>query len=206
MAFSFLNVAWALVDYRRCLRRSLAHVREMPCGLPTSVYLLYKLCTITSHILSYSLLLMLSTYSIIALIFIWFLGTTWTHLLKTNFCSSKCNELLYQAVTGVILTFTFFNVKGQNTKRAMIFYYILHSLKNIIALLLLVLLKPDSPTATFLLTISSLIIGGSLFGLVSLLLYYLFLHPRGDWREADEVDAAGRETGTTRRIKNFLQL
>lgn len=205
MAFSFLNIAWVLVDYRRCLRRSLPHIREMPCGLPTAIYLLYKLCTITSHILSYSLLLVLSTYSTVALIVIWLLGTTWTHLLKTNFCSSKCKELLYQAVTGVILTFTFFNVKGQNTKGAMIFYYIFHSLINIIAPLLLALLKPELQTAMFLLTVSGLIIGGSLLGLVSLLLYYLFLHPRGNWREADEVDGLGKETGSTKRIKNFLQ-
>lgn len=205
MALSFFNIAWALVDYRRCLRRSLPHIKEMPSGLPTATYLLYKLCTITSHILSYSLLLMLSTYSTIALTVIWLLGTTWAHLLKTNFCSSKCYELLYQAVAGVILIFTFFNVKGQNTQGAMILYYILHCLINVLAPFLLALLKPELKTAKFLLTVSGLIIGGSLLGLVSLVLYYLFLHPRGNWREADEVDGLGKETGTTKRIRNFLQ-
>ncbi|KAF3703552.1 XK-related protein 9 [Channa argus] len=203
--FSFFNIAWALVDYRRCLRRSLPHIREMPSGLPTVIYLVYKLCTITSHIVSYSLLLILSTYSTIALTIIWILGTTWAHLLKTNFCSSKSLELLYQAVAGVILTFTFFNVKGQDTKVAMIVYYIFHSLINIVAPLLLALLKPELQTVTFLLTVSGLILGGSVLGLVSLVLYYLFLHPRGRWREADEVDGMAMETGTTRRIGNFLQ-
>uniref|UniRef100_A0AAV2L8I0 XK-related protein n=1 Tax=Knipowitschia caucasica TaxID=637954 RepID=A0AAV2L8I0_KNICA len=48
MVFSFLSTAWALVDYRRCLRRSLPRISEMPSGLPTVVYLLYKLGTITS--------------------------------------------------------------------------------------------------------------------------------------------------------------
>lgn len=205
MAFSFLNVAWTLVDYRRCLRRSLPHIREMPSGLPTAIYLLYKLCTITSHVLSYSLLLVLSTYSLIALAIIWLLGTTWTHLQKTSFCSSKCNELFYQAVTGVILTFTFFNVKGQNTKVDMILYYIFHSVINIMAPSLLALLKPDLQTATFFLTVSGLIIGGSLLGLLSLVLYYLFLHPKENLRQADEVDGVGIETGTTNRIMNFLQ-
>ncbi|XP_040921877.1 XK-related protein 9 isoform X2 [Toxotes jaculatrix] len=205
MTFSCINVAWALVDYRRCLRRSLPHIREMPSGLPTAIYFLYKLCTITSHILSYSLLLLLSTYSTIGLAVIWLLGTTWTHLLQTNFCSCKGLELLYRAVIGVILVFTFFNVKGQDTKVAMIVYYILHSLINITAPLLLVLLKPESYTANFLLTVSGVILGSSALGLVSLVLYYLFLHPRGKLREPDEVDGLDQETKAIRRMRNFLQ-
>ncbi|XP_039645411.1 XK-related protein 9 isoform X2 [Perca fluviatilis] len=205
MAFSFFNIAWALVDYRRCLRRSLPHVSEMPSGLPTAIYLLYKLCTITSHILSYALLLILSPYSTIALTIVWFLATIWTHMLQTNFCSSGKLELLYRAVIGVILTFTFFNVKGQDTKVAMIIYYLFYAITNIIAPSLLALLKPELQTATFLLTVGGLIFGGSVLGLVCLVLYYLLLHPREKWREADEVDGLENETETTRRIRNFLQ-
>ncbi|XP_070709252.1 XK-related protein 9 [Pempheris klunzingeri] len=207
MVFSFANIAWALVDYRRCLRRSLPDIREMPSGLPTAIYLLYKLCTITSHILSYTLLLILSTYSTIALTILWLLGTTWTHLLHTNFCSSRGLELLYRAVVGVILTFTFFNVKGQDTKVAMIVYYFFYSLVHITAPLLLFFLGPGLQTVTFLLTVSGLILGGSVLGLVCLVLYYHFLHPREKWREADEVDGLGRETETKKkkRMRNFLQ-
>ncbi|XP_026148168.1 XK-related protein 9 [Mastacembelus armatus] len=205
MVLSFFNIAWALVDYRRCLRRSLPHIREMPSGLPTAVYFLYKLFTITSRILSYSLLLILSTYSTITLTILWLLGTTWAHLLQTNFCSSKCLELLYRAVIGVILTFTFFNVKGQDTKVSMIIYYSFHFLINIMAPLLLVLLKPEMHTAMFWLIISGLIFGSSVLGLISLALYYIFLHPRGKCQAADEVDGLGKETKSTKRIRHFLQ-
>ncbi|XP_059183186.1 XK-related protein 9 [Centropristis striata] len=205
MAFSFFNVAWALVDYRRCLRRSLPHMMEMPSGIPTAVYLLYKLCTITSHILSYTLLLVLSPYSAIALTVLWLLGTIWTHVLQTSFCSSRRLEFLYRAVIGVILTFTFFNVKGQGTKVAMIIYYSFYTFINIMAPSLLALLKPELQMATFLLTVSGLIFGGSVLGLVCLVLYYLLLHPREKWREADEVDGLGNEAEVTRRIRNFLQ-
>ncbi|XP_029004380.1 XK-related protein 9 [Betta splendens] len=205
VSFSFLNTAWALVDYRRCLRRSLPHVTDMPSGLPTLIYLLYKLGTITSHILSYGLLLLLSTYSAAALAVLWLLGTTWAHWLKTNFCSSQRLELLYRAVVGVILTFTYFNVKGQNMKVEMISYYVSHAAINVMAPTLLFLLQPDVKSDTLLLTVSGLIVGGSLLGLVCLVSYYLFLHPKGNWREADEVDGTGRDTGTSRRIRNFLQ-
>ncbi|CAK6972339.1 XK-related protein 9 [Scomber scombrus] len=205
MAFSFLNAAWALVDYRRCLRRSIPRFREMPSGLPTAVYLLYKLCTITSRILSYSLLLMLSIYSTIALTILWLLATIWTHTLQTDFCSTKKLEFLYRGVVGVILMFTFFNVKGQDTKVAMIVYYFFYTLMNILALSLLVFLKPGLQKATFFMTVSGVISWGSVLGLVSLVLYYLYLHPRGMWREADVVDGMGREAVITGRIKKFLQ-
>ncbi|XP_034562610.1 XK-related protein 9 [Notolabrus celidotus] len=205
IAFSFFNIAWALVDYRRCLRRSLSHMNEMPSGLPTIIYLLYKLCTITSHILSFTLLLILSPFSTIAFTVLWLLWTIWAHLLQTNFCSSRGLELLYRSVVGVILTFTFFNVKGKDTKVAMTLYYLFYCLVNISSPLLLVFLGPDFEAATFLLTVSGLIFGGLVLGLVCLGLYYLLLHPREKWREADEVDGLGGETETTRRIRNFLQ-
>lgn len=205
MAFSFFNIAWSLVDYRRCLRKSLPHIGEMPSGLPTAIYLLYKLCTITSHILSYTLLLTLSPYSAVALTVLWLLGTTWTHALQTNFCSSERLEFLYRAVIGVILTFSFFNVKGQDTKVAMIIYYLFYILVNITSPLLLALLKPELSTTTFFLTVTGLISGGSVLGLVCLVLYYHFLHPMEKRREADEVDGPGKETQATRRIKHFLQ-
>lgn len=204
MAVSFFNIAWALVDYRRCLRRSLPHVIEMPSGLPTVIYLLYKLGTITSHILSLTLLLLLSTYSTVAFTALWLLWTFWAHLLQTNFCSSRGLELVYRAVVGVILMFTFFNVKGKDTKVSMTLYYTFYSLVNISSPLLLVFLGPESQTLTFLLTVSGLIFGGLVLGLVCLVLYYLLLHPKEKLREADEVDGLG-ETETTRRIRNCLQ-
>lgn len=205
MAFSFFNVAWSLVDYRRCLRRSLPHIREMPSGLPTAVYLLYKLCTITAHILSYTLLLILSTYSAITLVTIWLLGTTWTHFLQTKFCSCRSLEWFYRAIVGVILMFTFFNVKGQDTKVAMSIYYFLFSLVNILAPILLSLLRPEMQTTLFVLTVSGVIFGGTVLGLVCLVVYYVLLHPRGKWREADEVDGLRKEAESTLRIRRFLQ-
>uniref|UniRef100_A0A3Q3VQE1 XK-related protein n=1 Tax=Mola mola TaxID=94237 RepID=A0A3Q3VQE1_MOLML len=205
MTFSFLNVAWALVDYQRCLRRSFPNVKDMLSGLPTAVYFLYKLCTIMSHLLSYTLLLILSTYSSVALAVIWLLGTAWTHLLQTDFCSSRGLELLYRAVIGFILTFTFFNVKGRDTRAAMTAYYLFHSLINMAVPLLLALLRPELVTPTVLLSVSGLVLGGSVLGLACLVIYYLFLHPSGKWLQADEVDGLGDETETTSRLQKFLQ-
>lgn len=204
MTISFMNAAWALVDYQRCLRRSLPDVKEMPSGLPTAIYLLYKLSTITSHILSYALLLIFSIYSTVALAFIWLLGTIWTHSLHTDFSSSRSLEFLYRATVGVILTFTFFNVKGQGTRNVMIIYYFFHFLINILSLLLLIILRPEFLTCLVLLCVSVLIAFGSVLGLVCLVVYYVMLHPKEACREADEVDGLGTRQQPKQRLKDFI--
>ncbi|XP_029955897.1 XK-related protein 9 [Salarias fasciatus] len=205
VTFSCFNVAWALVDYRRCHRRSLPDITEMPSGIPTTIYLLYKLCTVGSLILSFSLLLTLSPYSAIAFTILWLLGTLWTHVLRTDFCSSRVLELFYRAVVGVILTFTFFNVKGRDTKVEMIIYYSTHCLIHFVALLQLFLLKLEMLTIVKYLIVSALIIGGSVLGLVCLVLYYYLLHPREKSHIADEVDGVvtEKESGTSRRQRNL---
>lgn len=204
MSFSFVNAAWALVDYRQCLRRSLPDVKETPCGLPTAIYLFYKLFTITSRVLGYALLLIFSIYSTVGLTIVWLLGTIWTHRLHTDFCSSQSLEFLYRAVVGVVLTFTFFNVKGQGTKDAMITYYFLHSLVNVLSLLLLAIVRPELLTVTVLLCISVLMAACSVLGLGCLILHYLLLHPTEAWREADEVDGLGIKAESKMRLKDFL--
>ncbi|KAF3835920.1 hypothetical protein F7725_028478 [Dissostichus mawsoni] len=207
MSFSFLTVSWALVDYRRCLRRSLPHVREMPSGLPTFIYLLYKLSTIISLILSLALLLLLSPFTSVFLTFLWLLGALYTHLKGKKFCTSMEMELLYQGVIGVILIFTFFNVKGQNTRVEMVVYYVFHGVLNILAPVLMALLRPEMLTFSLLLAVSGIIFGGAVLGMVSILLYYLLMHPReGERRVGDEVDGEERETRREMRARNFPQL
>ncbi|MEQ2225626.1 hypothetical protein ILYODFUR_019417 [Ilyodon furcidens] len=203
LVFSFFNLAWSLVDYRSCLRRSLPHIRGLPSGPPTVVYLLYKLFTITSLTLSYSLLLTLSVYTTVGLTVFWLLGTIWAHLLQTNFCTSTALELLYRGIIGAILVFSFFNVKGQNTKLEMIIYYFSCTAINVSTPLMLFFLKPELKAIIFFWSVSGLIYGGSLLGLVSLVWYYHFLHPKRS--DLDEVDGLGKETPSARRIRAFIK-
>lgn len=204
MVFSFFNLAWSLVDYRIWLRKSLPQSRELPPGLPTVVYLLYKLFTITSLILSYSLLLILSIYSTVGFTSLWLLGTIRAHLLQTDFCNTGVLELLYRGVIGSILVFTFFNVKGQNTKWEMTIYYFFWTVINFSTPLLLFFLKPELKTIKFFWVVSGVIYGGSLLGLISLVSYYRFLHPKQC--ELDQVDGQEmEETPFTKRTRTFIK-
>uniref|UniRef100_A0A8C2CQ70 XK-related protein n=1 Tax=Cyprinus carpio TaxID=7962 RepID=A0A8C2CQ70_CYPCA len=211
MAMSFLTIAWATVDYRRSLRQSLPHLNNMPSGIPTVIYLSYKIFTITPRILSLTLFIMLSIYSTVAMACIWLLGTIWAFLEETSFCTSRALEHLYRAVVGVILIFTFFNIKGENTRVHMTLYYIFTLCHNLAAPILLFLLKPESERTDYFLPILFFILVSNLMGLGFLGLYYSLLHPRGPGRKGikedgmDEMDGMKHEPKTT-RLQHFLQI
>ncbi|KAI5617134.1 XK-related protein 9, partial [Silurus asotus] len=207
MVVSFLNVAWCTVDYWRCLRRSLPNTEEMPRGIPTAVYLLYKILTITARILSLTLLLMLTPWNILVLAFIWVVTTVWAHVVKTNFCTSLCMEELYRSIVGVVLVFTFFNIKGKNTKKEMSVYYVMSTLHNFSAPLLLFLFLPRTAESDFFLPVTFFILMSNLMGLGLLIVYYNTLHPRNQ-DESDAVDGMVSEninnSSTTGRLGRFI--
>ncbi|XP_059380099.1 XK-related protein 9-like [Carassius carassius] len=211
MALSFLSIAWATVDYRRCLRQSLTYLNNMPSGVPTIVYLSYKIFTMTPRILSLTLFIMLSPFSTVTMACIWLLGTVWAFLEQTSFCTSRALEHLYRAVVGVILIFTFFNIKGQNTRVHMTLYYTFSVCHNLSAPIVLFLLKPESERTDYFLPIIFFILVSNLMGLGFLGLYYSLLHPRGSGKgeiEAegmDETDGMKIEPKTT-RLQHFLQI
>ncbi|XP_076868990.1 XK-related protein 9 [Brachyhypopomus gauderio] len=207
MVVSFLNIAWTTVDFWRCFRRSLPGISEIPGGIPTIVYLLYKILTISARILSLSLLILLSPFSVVAFAFIWLVGFVWAHVVKTSFCTSRHLEEVYRAVIGFILIFTFFNVKGQGTKRVMSVYYVLTTLQNLSAPILLFLFKPCEEQTDFFLPMTAVILIANTLGLQLLILYYGLLHPQKT-RVPDEVDGPRptTEVNTTKRREDFLRV
>ncbi|TSK98375.1 XK-related protein 9 [Bagarius yarrelli] len=209
MAVSFLNVAWSTVDYWRCLRRSLPNTEEMPRGIPIVIYLLYKTLTITARILSLTLIIMLSPWNILVLGSLWLAGTVWAHVVKTDFCTSGCLEQLYRAIVGVILVFTFFNIKGKKTKKEMTIYYTLSTLHNFSAPLLLFLLLPTTAESDFFLPVTVFILTSNTIGLGFLILYYRALHPASRV-ESDAVDGIvtlnTNNNSTNSRFDRFLRL
>lgn len=209
MVVSFLNVAWSTVDYWRCLRRSLPNTEEMPSGIPTVVYLLYKTLTITARILSLTLFIMLTPWSIMVLVIIWLAATVWAHVLQTDFCTSLCLEEIYRSVVGVILVFTFFNIKGKKTKKEMSIYYAMSTIQNFSAPVFLFLFIPRTADSDFFLPVTIFILMSNTIGLGFLIFYYSALHPRNQ-DEADVVDGTvtinTNNSSTTSRLERFLRL
>ena len=139
------------------------------------------------------------------MLIIWTLGTMWAFWLQTNFCTSKGLEYLYRAIVGVILTFTFFNVKGQHTRSAMCVYYVLHVLVNLSAPVLLMLLQPEVKDTEYFCPVTLLIEVTTVLGLLCLVVYYTLPHPRENPRQSDEVDGQYMEPRSVERMTRFLQ-
>lgn len=208
---SLFGISLSMVDYQISLRKSLPEKDEFYV-LSKFMYLFYKLLTITSWILSISLITLLSVrISVILLIFLWICGFTWTLKQHTTFCRSKKMEYLYRTVVGIILIFSFFNIKGRRTKVYISIYYAAHTVITLGILLAYMFWKPSIIkeicfTIVSILTISSLVVG-----IFFLVVYYSCFHPTTYCRpqacsdEVDEVNKAGQKDRVkTGRFQNFL--
>uniref|UniRef100_A0A8C6J4S6 XK-related protein n=2 Tax=Melopsittacus undulatus TaxID=13146 RepID=A0A8C6J4S6_MELUD len=206
---SFCGISFSAVDYQISLRKSLPDKDEFPV-LSKLVYLFYKLLTITSWILSITLITLLSVRSsVILLILLWICGFTWTVKQHTTFCKSKKMEYLYRTVVGIILIFTFFNIKGRKTKVCISIYYATHTVVTLGILFVYLSWKPSiikeiSFTIVSILTILSLVLG-----IIFLVVYYRCFHPTAYCRPQECSDEVDREAGhknsvKTCRFQNFI--
>uniref|UniRef100_A0A8C3FPP3 XK-related protein n=1 Tax=Chrysemys picta bellii TaxID=8478 RepID=A0A8C3FPP3_CHRPI len=191
---SFCSISWSTLDYQISLRKSLPDNNQFSGVPPKLIYLLYKLFTLTSWILSIALVTLLNIISsIVLLIFLWTLGFSWTLKQHTTFCKSKRMEFLFRTVVGIILIFTFFNVKGKKQK----------------CIMCVCLFWKTSVTEQLYFTFVSITIVLTLgLGIICLIVYYKFFHPTIYFKQesaSDKVDGLAREREEEiSRIRNFI--
>ncbi|XP_014816634.1 PREDICTED: XK-related protein 9 [Calidris pugnax] len=204
---SFCGISISTVDYQISLRKSLPDKEDFHL-LPKLVYLFYKLLTITSWLLSISLITVLSVGgSVILLIVLWLCGFAWTLKQHTTFCNSKKMEYLYRTVVGIILIFTFFNVKGRKTKVFISIYYATHTVVTLGVLFGYMFWKPSVIKDIHLTVVSILMILGLVLGIIFLIVYYRHFHPSTYCRPqacSDEVDGEAGQRVEVGRFQNFL--
>ncbi|XP_039928852.1 XK-related protein 9 isoform X1 [Hirundo rustica] len=206
---SFCGISLSMVDYQISLRKSLPDKDEFHV-LSKFMYLFYKLLTITSWILSISLITLLSVrISVILLIFLWICGFAWTLKQHTTFCKSKKMEYLYRTVVGIILIFSFFNIKGRRTIVWISIYYATHTVVTLGILCVYMFWKHSFIKETCFTIVSILTISSLVLGIIFLVVYYSHLHPTTYCRPqacSDEVDrvAGQKERVKTDRFQNFL--
>ncbi|XP_053323014.1 XK-related protein 9 [Spea bombifrons] len=202
---SVSSISWSTVDYQMSLRKSLPGKKAISVGLPAITFVLYKLFTLTSWILSIVFLLACNPYIfIIVIIILGLAGFCWIWKQHTDFCTTKSMEVLYRIVVGSILIFTFFNVKGQRTRVAVSVYYFVRVLTTIGILILCFSIKPHF-TQTFLFAILSVSVVFTLgLGIISLILYYVCFHPTLCSKDQDRIDGPTAELAG--RIRSFIIL
>ncbi|KFV53294.1 XK-related protein 9, partial [Gavia stellata] len=206
---SFCGISFSTVDYQISLRKSLPDKDEFRV-LPKLVYLFYKLLTITSWTLSISLITLLHVRSsVILLIFLWICGFTWTLKQHTTFCKSKKMEYLYRTVVGIILIFTFFNIKGRKTKVCISIYYATHTVVTLGILFVYMFWKPSIIKEIHFTIVSILTVLSLVLGIIFLVAYYRHFHPTAYCRPqacSDEVDgeAGQKDSVEISRFQNFI--
>ncbi|NXP44528.1 XKR9 protein, partial [Heliornis fulica] len=206
---SFCGISISMVDYQISLRKSLPDKDEF-CMLPKLVYLSYKLLTITSWIVSISLITLLSVKSsVVLLIFLWICGFIWTLKQHTTFCKSKKMEYLYRTVVGVVLVFTFFNIKGRKTKFYISIYYATHTVVTLGILFVYIFWKPSIIEEIRFIFLCILTILSLVLGIIFLVVYYRCFHATAYCKPQaclDEVDgeAGQKDRVEIDRFKNFI--
>ncbi|XP_023401550.1 XK-related protein 9 [Loxodonta africana] len=197
-------ISWSTVDYQIALRKSLPDKKPFNGLSPKFTYLFYKLFTLLSWMLSVVLLIFLNVkMALLLLLFLWFLGIIWAFKNQTQFCASVGMEFLYRIIVGFILVFTFFNVKGQNTKCPMSCYYIVKVLATLSILIAFWVCPPSIFISDYLLIISITVVLTFLLGIIFLIVYYGIFHPnRSGEKKPDHTD--GKPVQRDCRMRYFL--
>uniref|UniRef100_A0A8C5ML28 XK-related protein n=1 Tax=Leptobrachium leishanense TaxID=445787 RepID=A0A8C5ML28_9ANUR len=203
---SVSSISWSTVDYQMCLRKSLPGKRTIIVGIPALTYILYKLLTLTSWTLSIVFLLVCNLYVFAALLFVLGgAGMLWAWRQQTDFCKNVRVEILYRFVAGLILIFTFFNLKGQRTKIPISVYYFVRVLITTGILILCFYYKPQLTQTLFFATLSITVVASLGLGIISLILYYKCFHPTLCAKEPDTRDESDGSTSEQMgRFEDFL--
>ncbi|XP_029409849.1 XK-related protein 9 [Nannospalax galili] len=197
-------ISWSTVDYQVALRKSLPDKNLLNGFCPKVTYLFYKLFTLLSWMLSVVLLLFVDVrVTLFLLLFLWLAGFIWAFVKQTQFCNSITMEFLYRIVVGFILVFTFFNIKGQNTRCPMSCYYIVRVLVTLGILTVFWVYPLSIFNLDYFIPITATIMLSLLLGIVFLLVYYVVFHPnRNAEAKYDEVD--GKLVQRDCRMRYFL--
>ncbi|XP_012274686.2 uncharacterized protein LOC105696643 [Orussus abietinus] len=140
----------------------------------------------------------------------WMCMTAWVILQKTNFCPTVWEERVYNGVIGAIYCFEFFNLReGHSRYRILAFYSITVAQNTVFLTAYAVHPSRGTPRTDVLIAAGSLIIGGTLLGLGSMLLYYGKFHATGRSRSCRNLKTdpelaprgALEKTGTLRSLK-----
>ncbi|XP_015745304.1 XK-related protein 9 isoform X1 [Python bivittatus] len=204
IALSFGSISCATVSYQIVLRKSLPDKNEFSGIFCKLIYLFYKLMTLTSWILTIVLVTMLSIAgSIVLLILLWFGNLSWVIKQNTEFCKFKAAEYVYRMIVGIILIFTFFNIKGENTVIVQFVYYVFRIIVTLIILCMCRFWKSLFDEKIYLSTLISAAAISLVLGIFFLIIYYAFFHPNVYYTQ-DEVDGPGLERKEPCRISKFL--
>ncbi len=185
MISSIVSISWGIASYNRDMRNSRSDKKKLSFfGI---IFLtLWKIGSLSSRMIALVLFSSVAPKSIFIIMSThWLLMFLWIRYQKTDFCVTKWEECLYNAVIAIIYCFCFLNLKeGKSRYRAFIFYNIMF-VENVIFLSIYLYLSVYSDESLLIfnskysvyLVLATIIC--FIIGIISMILFYRFFHPSG---------------------------
>ncbi|XP_038057396.1 XK-related protein 4-like isoform X2 [Patiria miniata] len=177
---SLASLAWGIEAYHKALRESCSNKNNLGyVGL--TVRMAWRTFTITARVIALALFAAFSKWIFIALVSIHYVFMTlWLVYQDTDFCTTRLEEVLFDAVIGVIHIFCFFNMKEGRTRYRALFFYAIVLIENTIMFALWY--HHGGRDEVYGKPALSFVWGGFFLGLFIMLFYYRCLHPNGNIR------------------------
>ncbi|XP_071496459.1 uncharacterized protein [Diadema antillarum] len=175
---SLFSLCWALGAYSRA-HRKVRRDKKIVSWPGLVLQTVWRIGMISSRVAALVLFASVFKGYIFLVVALHWLGMmTWVHLQQTDFCSTWAEERLFNAVVSIIYIFCFFNLKeGRSRLRVLVFYTVLLVEDSA----LLAVWYNFRTIGQWYVTVGfSVVFGGFAVGVVSMILYYRFLHPSKD--------------------------
>lgn len=127
---SLISISWSLVSYSKCLRISLPNKVPMTYW-SLGVMFLWEFFSITARMIALALFTSAFVHYVgFVCLTHWAIMTLWIITMQTSFCSTRCEELGFNAVLGVIFIFCYFNPIDNATRYRYLAFYIFMFIEN----------------------------------------------------------------------------
>lgn len=179
---SLTSIAWALVIYRKSLRKSLQNKILLKNFLPLAFMFTFEFFSICARVIALSMLIsssLMYQQIILAIASHWLLMSSWVMSMKTQFCETKWEERGWALLLGFILIFCYLNAVDRPTRYKYIIFYSLLFFESI-PIMYINLFWKTQENVNFdlrlgLVTIHYICL---LCAIVFMIIYYRFFHPK----------------------------
>ncbi|XP_054772465.2 XK-related protein 6-like [Lytechinus pictus] len=179
---SLLSLCFSLGIYQKALRDNLeysdpqANKGKLSYG-HVVLLIFWRLFTITSRVLAMALFGSIYEWWVFVLAAAhWAVMTAWLVWQDTSFHESKCDEIPFDAIIGIVHIFCFFNMKGGPTRYRAIIFYVIVFIENTV-MFGFWYAETDSQEERYGLPALVFVWGGFFVGIFLMLLYYYCFHP-----------------------------
>ncbi|KAF7246340.1 XK-related protein 9, partial [Varanus komodoensis] len=162
IAITFGSISCATLDYMIALWKSLPDKN--------------KFTKISSKIIIVLIAGLSTACAIILVVLLWF-SIIWVLKQHTAFCKTKAAEIVYRTVVGIILVFTFFNIKGERTKIPMSVYFVSRVFLTLAIMCICIFSKSMFSVQVYLSAVIITVVITLVLGIAFLCVYYGLFHP-----------------------------